>query len=87
VCTDQCESSLIPLNYTVVVPGGRYREIYYWDTFWIVEGLLKSELYDYAWDVLQNFMDFIQVGKVDDGYGVLIFRCMALSRMAVASIT
>lgn len=60
VCTDQCESSLIPLNYTIVVPGGRYREIYYWDTFWIIEGLLKSELYDYAWDVLQNFMDFIQ---------------------------
>lgn len=56
----ECESSLIPLNYTTVVPGGRYRETYYWDSFWIVEGLLKSQLYTYAWDVVQNFMDFIE---------------------------
>jgi alpha,alpha-trehalase len=25
-----CDSSLIPLNHTIVVPGGRYREVYYW---------------------------------------------------------
>ncbi|KAI9637637.1 Six-hairpin glycosidase-like protein [Dioszegia hungarica] len=65
VCTTQCESSLIPLNHTIVVPGGRYREIYYWDTFWILEGLLKSELYTYATDVILNFMDFI------DTYGFI----------------
>lgn len=29
-----CDSSLIPLNNTIVVPGGRYREVYYWDSFW-----------------------------------------------------
>lgn len=28
---------------------------------WVLEGLLKSELYDYAWDLLQNFMDLIDV--------------------------
>ena len=29
VCTgpEDCESSLIPLNHTIVVPGGRYREV------------------------------------------------------------
>lgn len=29
VCSgpDDCESSLIPLNNTIVVPGGRYREV------------------------------------------------------------
>jgi hypothetical protein len=43
------------------VPGGRYREIYYWDSRWILEGLLQSELYVYAWDLLQNFMDLIDV--------------------------
>ncbi|KAF9450542.1 glycoside hydrolase family 37 protein [Macrolepiota fuliginosa MF-IS2] len=52
-----CESSLIPLNHTFVVPGGRFREQYYWDSFWIVEGLLESELFDIANDTLQNFMD------------------------------
>ncbi|KAJ7599902.1 glycoside hydrolase family 37 protein [Mycena floridula] len=52
-----CESSLIPLNHTFVVPGGRFREQYYWDSFWIVEGLLESELFDIAKATLQNFMD------------------------------
>ncbi|EAL19462.1 hypothetical protein CNBG4090 [Cryptococcus deneoformans B-3501A] len=61
LCNGDCESSLIPLNHTVIVPGGRYREIYYWDSFWVLEGLLKSELYDYAWDLLQNFMDLIDI--------------------------
>ncbi|KAG5353593.1 hypothetical protein C0989_005114 [Termitomyces sp. Mn162] len=70
-----CESSLIPLNHTFVVPGmclsfavillevnlpfkgGRFREQYYWDSFWIVEGLIESELYDIVNATLQNFMD------------------------------
>lgn len=60
--TDACTSSLIPLNHTIVVPGGRYREIYYWDSYWILEGLLASELNTYAWNLLQNFMDLIEVG-------------------------
>ncbi|KDR82546.1 hypothetical protein GALMADRAFT_220535 [Galerina marginata CBS 339.88] len=53
----KCESSLIPLNHTFVVPGGRFREIYYWDSFWIVEGLIESQLFSVANDTLQNFMD------------------------------
>ncbi|KAF5346662.1 hypothetical protein D9758_013212 [Tetrapyrgos nigripes] len=55
-----CESSLIPLNHTFVVPGGRFREQYYWDSFWIVEGLLESELYSVVNDTLQNFMDELE---------------------------
>ncbi|KGB76251.2 alpha,alpha-trehalase [Cryptococcus deuterogattii R265] len=61
LCNGNCVSSLIPLNHSMIVPGGRYREIYYWDSFWVLEGLLKSELYDYAWDLLQNFMDLIDI--------------------------
>lgn len=55
--TGPCESSLIPLNHTFVVPGGRFREQYYWDSYWIVQGLLQSELYETANATLQNFMD------------------------------
>ncbi|KAI8986137.1 glycoside hydrolase [Trametes punicea] len=55
-----CESTLIPLNHTFVVPGGRFREQYYWDSYWIVQGLIQSELYDIANDTLQNFMDEIE---------------------------
>ncbi|KAH9480690.1 Trehalase [Psilocybe cubensis] len=53
----KCESTLIPLNHTFVVPGGRFREIYYWDSFWIVEGLIESQLFSIVNDTLQNFMD------------------------------
>lgn len=64
----KCESSLIPLNHTFVVPGGRFREQYYWDSFWIMEGLLESQLYDIANDTLQNFMDELdQFGFIPNG--------------------
>ncbi|KAG7444163.1 glycoside hydrolase [Guyanagaster necrorhizus] len=63
-----CESSLIPLNHTFVVPGGRFREQYYWDSFWIVEGLLESQLYDIVNDTLQNFMDELDtIGFIPNG--------------------
>ncbi|KAG8214941.1 glycoside hydrolase family 37 protein [Butyriboletus roseoflavus] len=54
-----CESTFIPLNYTFVIPGGRFREQYYWDSYWIIQGLLKSQLYDTVNGTLQNFMDEI----------------------------
>ncbi|KAF8272594.1 glycoside hydrolase [Lactarius quietus] len=55
-----CESTLIPLNHTFVIPGGRFREQYYWDSFWIIEGLIQSQLFDIAKDTLENFMDEIE---------------------------
>ena len=33
-------SSLIPLPNSYIIPGGRFREIYYWDTFFTMQGLL-----------------------------------------------
>ncbi|KAI6107675.1 glycoside hydrolase family 37 protein [Pisolithus croceorrhizus] len=63
VCDDytngECEGTLIPLNHTFIVPGGRFREQYYWDSYWIIQGLLKSELYPIVNATLQNFMDEI----------------------------
>ena len=37
--------SLLYLPYPVIVPGGRFREIYYWDSFWIIRGLIQSEMF------------------------------------------
>lgn len=63
-----CESTLIPLNHTFVVPGGRFREQYYWDSFWIVEGLIQSELYEVVNATLQNFMDELEtIGFIPNG--------------------
>ncbi|KAF8324783.1 Six-hairpin glycosidase-like protein [Cantharellus anzutake] len=63
-----CESTLIPLNHTFVVPGGRFREQYYWDSYWIVEGLLQSEHYSIVNSTLQNFMDELEmIGFIPNG--------------------
>lgn len=51
-----------------LVAGGRFREQYYWDSFWIVEGLLESQLYDIANATLQNFMDELDtIGFIPNG--------------------
>ena len=48
--------------------GGRFREQYYWDSFWIVEGLLQSQLFDIANGTLQNFMDELELyGFIPNG--------------------
>lgn len=63
-----CSSTFIPLNHSFVIPGGRFREQYYWDSFWIVEGLLQSELYSVVNGTLQNFMDELELyGFIPNG--------------------
>ena len=38
-------SSLIYMEHPFVVPStGRFREVYYWDSYWTVKGLLFSEM-------------------------------------------
>ncbi|KAH8082474.1 trehalase [Cristinia sonorae] len=66
--SNNCESTLIPLNHTFIVPGGRFREQYYWDSYWIIQGLIKSELFDLVKDTLENFMDELEhIGFIPNG--------------------
>ncbi|XP_059608546.1 trehalase isoform X2 [Phlebotomus argentipes] len=51
--------SIIHVNNPVIVPGGRFREFYYWDSYWIIKGLLYSEMFSTAKGMLQNFLDII----------------------------
>ena len=40
----------------------------YWDSYWIVLGLLESELFSTANDTLQNFMDELEhIGFIPNG--------------------
>lgn len=55
-----CVSSHLDMKYAFVVPGGRFREIYYWDTFWTVEGLLVCGMLTTARQMIENFIDFIK---------------------------
>lgn len=61
-------SSLIPLPYPYVVPGGRFGEIYYWDSYFTILGLLESDRIDFALDMLSNFASLIElVGHIPNG--------------------
>eukprot|EP00929_Paragymnodinium_shiwhaense_P042949 TRINITY_DN22147_c0_g1_i1.p1 TRINITY_DN22147_c0_g1~~TRINITY_DN22147_c0_g1_i1.p1 ORF type:complete len:701 (+),score=90.74 TRINITY_DN22147_c0_g1_i1:74-2104(+) len=60
--------SMIPRTYPMVVPGGRFRETYYWDTYWIVRGLLICNMIDTARGLVQNFLDTVtKLGFVPNG--------------------
>lgn len=48
-------SSLLPLPDPYVVPGGRFREIYYWDSYFTMLGLKESGEHDLIEDMVQNF--------------------------------
>ena len=39
---DEAPGSLLALPYPYVVPGGRFREIYYWDSYFTMLGLAAS---------------------------------------------
>jgi alpha,alpha-trehalase len=61
-------SSLIPLPRAYVVPGGRFREIYYWDTYFTMQGLAQSGLTDLVKNMLDNFAHLIStVGHIPNG--------------------
>jgi len=48
-------SSLIPLPNSYVVPGGRFREVYYWDSYFTMLGLIASGRTDLVRSMLDNF--------------------------------
>eukprot|EP00754_Rhynchopus_humris_P046314 Rhum_TRINITY_DN5836_c0_g1::Rhum_TRINITY_DN5836_c0_g1_i1::g.18576::m.18576/K01194/TREH, treA, treF; alpha,alpha-trehalase len=63
-----CYSSVEALAYPFVVPGGRFREFYYWDTYWIVEGLLVSGMIDTVEGIVLNMAILIETfGFVPNG--------------------
>ncbi|XP_025410177.1 trehalase-like isoform X2 [Sipha flava] len=60
--------SIIYVPYPVIVPGGRFREFYYWDSYWIVRGLLLSEMYTTVKGMLSNFLSIINTyGHIPNG--------------------
>jgi alpha,alpha-trehalase len=48
-------SSLIALPHPYVVPGGRFREVYYWDSYFTMLGLVESGRTDLVKSMLDNF--------------------------------
>lgn len=60
--------SLIPLPHPYIVPGGRFREIYYWDSFFTMLGLQASNETALIQNMVDNFTYLINtVGHIPNG--------------------
>ena len=61
-------SSRIPLPHKYVVPGGRFQEIYYWDSYFTLEGLLAAGRRDLAKNMVDNFAFLLDsIGHIPNG--------------------
>ncbi|XP_050295074.1 trehalase-like [Anthonomus grandis grandis] len=52
--------SLIGVPNGVIIPGGRFREFYYWDSYWIIKGLLLSEMTQTAKGIIENLLYMVE---------------------------
>ncbi|MFU9135720.1 alpha,alpha-trehalase TreA [Erwinia tasmaniensis] len=60
--------SLLPLPKPYVVPGGRFREIYYWDSYFTMLGLAESGHWDRVEDMVNNFASLLdKYGHIPNG--------------------
>ena len=61
-------SSLLPLPNSYIVPGGRFREIYYWDSYFTMLGLKESGEIKIMENMLNNFSYLINTyGHIPNG--------------------
>lgn len=64
----EANSSLLPLRHPYEVPGGRFSEIYYWDSYFTMLGLIQNGRRDLARDMLANIGDLIHAyGHMPNG--------------------
>jgi len=67
--------SLIYLENPFIIPGGRFRECYYWDSYWTILGLLASEMNETVKGMLYNFSTLVSMyGMIPNGNRVYFTR-------------
>ena len=49
-------STLIPLKHPYIVPGGRFEEIYYWDSYFTFLGLVEAGHLEMVENMVRNFV-------------------------------
>lgn len=61
-------SSALPLPRPFVVPGGRFREMYYWDSYFSMLGLPLAGRQDLVEDMIANFGSLLdRYGRIPNG--------------------
>ena len=65
---EESHNSLVPLPRPYIVPGGRFREIYYWDSYFTMLGLQVSRRIDLIQNMIDNFCYLIdRFGYIPNG--------------------
>lgn len=65
---DSAAGSLIPLPNPYIVPGGRFGEVYYWDSYFTMLGLKVSGKNELLENMLDNFAHLIRsIGFIPNG--------------------
>lgn len=60
--------SFVPVPNGFIVPGGRFKELYYWDSYWIVRGLLISNMVETAKGMIENLLYLVEnIGYIPNG--------------------
>src|SRR5215472_14539514 len=54
--TSLSPQGLLYLEHKYVVPGGRFNEMYGWDSYFIVRGLVRDGRVELARDMVENFL-------------------------------
>ncbi|MBC7691131.1 MAG: alpha,alpha-trehalase TreF [Methylotenera sp.] len=64
----QPECSLIHLPHSYIVPGGRFRELYYWDSYFTQLGLLADGEDEVFQNMVKNFAHLLMtIGRIPNG--------------------
>ena len=62
------EGTLLPLPFPYIVPGGRFREVFYWDSYFTMLGLQVSAHTDLIQSMVDNFAFMIdEFGFIPNG--------------------
>ncbi|CAL8124857.1 unnamed protein product [Orchesella dallaii] len=68
VKTNKDRNSMYYVSHPVIVPGGRFKEFYYWDSYWIQRGLLVSNMKETVKGMIENFFEMVDLlGFIPNG--------------------
>ena len=58
------DPTLLKVPFPYIVPGGRFKEMYYWDTYFIILGLIPSGHMELAKGMVENLLYLYQKYKI-----------------------
>uniref|UniRef100_A0A0A9Y0X3 Trehalase n=1 Tax=Lygus hesperus TaxID=30085 RepID=A0A0A9Y0X3_LYGHE len=68
VQTESNKTTLLYVPHGFIIPGGRFRELYYWDTYFILLGLLVCDMFETAKGIIENMVHLLKThGSIYNG--------------------